>query len=115
LRIELHIVGWRDYRPWKAKSGNVAGSLAWSWVDDAGVGHVAVRAMMQWLLWALARLGHEIEHCLDPTFGNEEHHPFSHQCLRSYSPRRSWKHAAKATPQMARDLREHGLIAEVPG
>lgn len=110
MRIELEVVGWRDYRPWLAKSGSVAGSLAWSYVDDGGTGHVVVRWGAQWLLWGLARLGHEIEHCLDDGFGNEEHHPIGHLCLRSYSPVRSWRHGDFATPTMARKLRGAGWI-----
>ena len=109
MRVELHVVGWRDFRPWHARSGDTRGSLAWSRrevLDDQVVGQVFVRWGMQWLLWGLERLGHELEHVLDESFTNEGHAQHrGHGCLRAYSFWRSWQHAEKATPGQAMLLR----------
>lgn len=110
MRIELHVVGWKDFRPLKAKSGNVSGSLAWSNHDDGGTAHVYVRRGAQWLLWGLARIAHELEHCLDTEFRNKDHHPAGHFCIRSYNFVRKWDHAEKTTPGMARLFRSQGWL-----
>lgn len=104
-RIELIRVGWCDYRPWRAKSGSVAGSLAWSKGDQIWVRRGADR-----FLWGLQRIGHELEHALCPDFGNAEHHSAAHRCLRVYSPWRRWLHAERASPTLAAHLRTHGFL-----
>lgn len=107
-RVELVFVGWSDYRPWKARSGSVAGSLAWTIGTT-----IYVRRGAHRIFRGLQRIGHELEHALDTAFGNAEHHDNCHGCLRQYSWRRSWRHATFATPELARELLRHGHL-ELP-
>ena len=110
MRVELHDAGWSDFRPWLAKSGNVAGSFAWAKVAEDGVGHIYIRRGMDRVLWGLARVGHELEHMLDPDFRNKDHHPAGHFCLRSYNFVRKWEHGLFATQEKARLLRKQRFL-----
>jgi hypothetical protein len=113
MRILLEFVDWKDWRPWFARSGDIRGSLAWSTVDDAGVHHVVVRRGAHRWLCGLQRVGHELEHALDPTFGNAQHHSWIHMCLRAYFPIRSWDHAKLASADLAKLLIVRGHLDDV--
>jgi len=116
LLITLQVVPWGGdgrwpaFNPLKMRSGEVAGSMAWTVTDDAENHTIFVRPGMTRLLFGLARVGHELEHCLDPLFGNDEHHSALHFCGRSFNPVRSWRHLEYATPTLARRLRASGRL-----
>lgn len=104
MLVTLERVGWSDYRPWKAKPGNKAGSLAWC---DPKTATVYCRRGVA----TLSRLGHELEHLLDPKFRNENHHPWFHFCIRSYGPFRQWRHQKKVAKPFARELQRTAKLS----
>lgn len=109
--VTLTVVSWEGFSLRHMRSGDIRGSMAWSRRDkETGDWHVFVRRGMDLWLFGLARIGHELEHCLDPSFDNEDHHPASHLCGRSFFPVRRWKHFEKVTKAQAREFRRTGRL-----
>lgn len=103
-KIRLVKVSWAGFRP---GGKGTKGAMAWC-SRDLQVIYVR-RGAERWLS-GLARLGHELEHVLDPAFGNDEHHPWWHFCCRAFFPIRTWRHARHATRGLAWRLRRDGEL-----
>jgi hypothetical protein len=113
-RVLVHLVieNWTGFNPLKARSGNVAGSLAWttwaSWSagDAVRQAFVHVRAGAERHFFSKQRLMHELEHVLDASFTNEAHHSALHFCTRSYNAIRFHRHCLYANDWMVKGLLE---------